>query len=94
MKISVLKSDITTVKCDAIVNAANTSLLDGAIHRKGGSQILEACRAIVAKQGKCKIGEAVITIAGNLPANFVIHTVGPVWNSGGIVKELLLSNCY
>jgi len=99
MKISVLKSDITTVKCDAIVNAANTSLLggsgvDGAIHRKGGSQILEACRNIVAKQGKCKIGEAVITIAGNLPANFVIHTVGPVWNSGGIEKELLLSNCY
>lgn len=99
MKISVIKSDITTVKCDAIVNAANTSLLggsgvDGAIHRKGGRQILDACRAIVAKQGKCKIGEAVITIAGNLPANFVIHTVGPVWNSGGIEKELLLSNCY
>jgi len=99
MKINILKSDITTIKCDAIVNAANTSLLggsgvDGAIHRKGGSQILEACRAIVAKQGKCKIGEAVITTAGNLPANFVIHTVGPVWNSGRIEKELLLRNCY
>lgn len=99
MKTSVIKSDITIVKCDAIVNAANTSLLggsgvDGAIHRKGGSEILEACRAIVAKQGKCKIGEAVITTAGNLPASFVIHTVGPVWNSGGIKKELLLKNCY
>ena len=88
MKIGVLKSDITTVKCDAIVNAANTSLLggsgvDGAIHRKGGSQILEACRAIVAKQGKCKVGEAVITVAGNLPSQYVIHTVGLVWNQGG-----------
>ncbi len=87
MRIRVIKSDITTVKCDAIVNATNTSLLggrgvDGAIHRKGGSEILEACRTIVAKQGKCNIGEAVITTAGNLQANFVIHTVGPVWNTG------------
>ena len=99
MKIGVLKSDITTVKCDAIVNAANTSLLggsgvDGAIHRKGGSQILEACRAIVAKQGKCKVGEAVITAAGNLPSQYVIHTVGPVWNQEGKEKEQLLAGCY
>jgi len=99
MRISIIKSDITTVKCDAIVNAANTSLLggsgvDGAIHRKGGSKILEACQAIVAKQGKCNVGEAVITTAGNLQANFVIHTVGPVWNTGGKEKELLLEKCY
>ena len=79
MKISAIKADITTIKCDAIVNAANTSLLggsgvDGAIHRKGGSQVLEACRAIVAKQGKCKIGEAVITAAGNLKADYLCRS--------------------
>jgi len=71
MKIKVIQADITTIKVDAIINAANSSLLggsgvDGAIHRKGGTQVLEACRAILAKQGKCKVGEAVITTAGNL----------------------------
>ncbi|MHA7058091.1 O-acetyl-ADP-ribose deacetylase [Aquimarina sp. M1] len=99
MKLKVLQSDITTLKVDAIVNAANTSLLggggvDGAIHRKGGSEILEACRKIRATQGKCSPGKAVITTAGNLPAKYVIHTVGPVWNQGGSDKEKLLANCY
>ncbi|WP_298544323.1 O-acetyl-ADP-ribose deacetylase [uncultured Aquimarina sp.] len=99
MKLKLIQSDITTIKTDAIVNAANTSLLggggvDGAIHRKGGTEILEACRKIRAKQGKCNPGEAVITTAGNLSAKYVIHTVGPVWNQGGKDKEMLLANCY
>jgi len=99
MKLKVLKADITTINCDAIVNAANSSLMggsgvDGAIHRKGGNTILEDCKKIIAKQGSCKIGEAVITTAGNLPSKYVIHTVGPVWNQGGDEKELLLANCY
>lgn len=99
MNITCIQSDITTVHVDAIVNAANSSLLggsgvDGAIHRKGGSAILEACQKIRAKQGKCEVGEAVITTAGNLPASYVIHTVGPVWNTGGEVKKELLQNCY
>jgi O-acetyl-ADP-ribose deacetylase (regulator of RNase III) len=84
---------------DAVVNAANHSLLggggvDGAIHRKGGKAILEECIAIRARQGGCKTGEAVITTAGNLPALYVIHTVGPVWNGGGNGEEGLLENCY
>ncbi len=99
MKIRVIQSDITAIKVDAIVNAANSSLLggsgvDGAIHRKGGSEILKACQEIRNKQGKCNVGEAVITTAGNLDARYVIHTVGPVWNHGGIEKEKLLSECY
>jgi O-acetyl-ADP-ribose deacetylase len=94
-----LRADITTIECDAIVNAANTSLLggggvDGAIHRKGGSAILDECRAIRAKQGKCKVGEAVHTTAGDLPAKYVIHTVGPVWNGGTKNEAELLTNCY
>ncbi|PSL49250.1 O-acetyl-ADP-ribose deacetylase (regulator of RNase III) [Chitinophaga niastensis] len=84
---------------DAIVNAANTSLMggggvDGAIHRAGGPAILEDCRAIVARQGGCKTGEAVITTGGRLPARFVIHTVGPVWNDGNHNESTLLANCY
>lgn len=99
MKINVIQSDITTIKVDAIVNAANSSLLggsgvDGVIHRKGGSEILKACQEIRNKQGKCNVGEAVITTAGKLDAKYVIHTVGPVWNQGGKEKEKLLSNCY
>jgi O-acetyl-ADP-ribose deacetylase (regulator of RNase III) len=99
MKIHVIQADITTLKVDAIVNAANSSLLggggvDGAIHRKGGNEILEACKKIRAKQGNCKTGEAVITTAGKLPSNYVIHTVGPVWNSGGTDKKQRLANCY
>ncbi|WP_025740546.1 O-acetyl-ADP-ribose deacetylase [Aquimarina pacifica] len=99
MKLKVIQADITTIEVDAIVNAANSSLMggsgvDGVIHRKGGKEILEACRKIISKQGKCKVGEAVITTAGNLPSRYTIHTVGPVWNQGGREKEQLLENCY
>ena len=88
MKIRVVQGDITTVEVDAVVNAANSSLLggggvDGAIHRRGGPAILEACKAIRASRGGCATGEAVITTAGNLPARYVVHTVGPVWQGGG-----------
>ena len=98
-RIEILKADITKLKVDAIVNAANSSLMggggvDGAIHRAGGSEILEACRKIVAKQGGCKTGEAVITTAGKLPAKFVIHTVGPVWNGGNKQEDEKLASCY
>lgn len=98
-RIEVIKGDITKIKVDAIVNAANSSLMggggvDGAIHRAGGSAILEECRKIVAKQGGCKTGEAVITTAGNLPVKFVIHTVGPVWNGGNNKEREKLANCY
>ncbi len=98
-KIEILKGDITKVTADAIVNAANTSLLggggvDGAIHRAGGQTILEECRKIIARQGGCKTGEAVITTAGNLKAKFVIHTVGPVWNGGQKDEATKLANCY
>ena len=99
MKIEVIHGDITAVEVDIIVNAANSSLLggsgvDGAIHKNGGPQILEDCRAIRNRQGKCQVGEAVITRAGNLPAKYVIHTVGPVYNNGGMQKEEQLRNCY
>jgi len=97
--IKVILGDITKIPVDAIVNAANTSLLggggvDGAIHRAGGSEILEDCRKIIARQGGCKTGEAVITTAGKLPAKFVIHTVGPVWNGGNNNEREKLANCY
>jgi len=99
MEIEILKADITEIHVDAIVNAANTSLLggggvDGAIHRKGGKAILDQCIQIRNRQGGCKTGEAVITMAGNLPSKFVIHTVGPVWNGDKEEKSKLLSNCY
>ncbi|WP_118974161.1 O-acetyl-ADP-ribose deacetylase [Taibaiella koreensis] len=99
MKLELIKGDITTLAVDAIVNAANSSLLggggvDGAIHRKGGKAILEACMAIRARQGGCDTGQAVITTAGNLPAQYVIHTVGPVWNGGNKREEALLRDCY
>ena len=98
-RIQIVKGDITKMNVDAIVNAANTSLLggggvDGAIHRAGGSEILEDCRKIVARQGGCKVGEAVVTTAGKLPAKFVIHTVGPVWNGGTNNEDQKLTNCY
>jgi O-acetyl-ADP-ribose deacetylase (regulator of RNase III) len=97
--IEVIKGDITKIKVDAIVNAANTSLLggsgvDGMIHKLGGKAIIEDCRKIRNKQGGCKVGEAVITTAGNLPAKFVIHAVGPVWNNGNGNEENLLSSAY
>ncbi len=99
MVMRVLQGDITKVEVDAVVNAANTSLLggggvDGAIHRAGGPEILEDCRIIVARQGGCKVGEAVITRAGRLRAKHVIHTVGPVWNGGNRREAELLANCY
>lgn len=98
-KISLVKGDITKTAADAIVNAANSSLLggggvDGAIHRAGGPAILEECRKIIARQGSCPTGEAVITTAGNLPAKFVIHTVGPVWNNGKKNEAAKLAGCY
>lgn len=94
-KITILRGDITKVTFDAIVNAANTSLLggsgvDGAIHRAGGPRILEECRKI----GRCRVGQAVITTGGNLPAGYVIHTVGPVWNGGSTRVADLLTDCY
>lgn len=99
MKISIIKADITTLAVDAIVNAANKSLLggggvDGAIHRKGGKAILEECIEIRNRQGGCKTGEAVLTTGGNLPAKYVIHTVGPIWNGGNKKEAELLANCY
>ncbi len=98
-KITLTRGDITKVYADIIVNAANTSLLggggvDGAIHRVGGSAILDECKAIRARQGGCKTGEAVLTIAGNLPATYVIHTVGPKWNGGKSNEMCLLANAY
>lgn len=97
--ISCINGDITTIQADAVVNAANSSLMggggvDGAIHRAGGPAILEECRAIIARQGKCRTGEAVITTAGTLPARYVIHTVGPVWNGGGKGEAAKLRDCY
>ncbi len=99
MKIRLVKGDITSIQIDAIVNAANSSLMggggvDGAIHRKGGKTILEECIAIRNRQGGCGVGEAVITAAGNLPAQNVIHTVGPRWNNGDSNEEEKLRNCY
>ena len=99
MNIHLLRTDITTLPVDVIVNAANSSLLggggvDGAIHRAGGPAILEACREIRARQGGCPTGEAVITTAGRLPARWVVHTVGPVWQGGASDEAELLQSCY
>lgn len=98
-RITLLQGDITKLKVDAIVNAANSSLMggggvDGAIHRAGGPVILDECRQIVARQGRCETGEAVITSGGNLPAKLVIHTVGPVWHGGNNNEADLLRNAY
>lgn len=99
MNIELIKGDITEINTEAIVNAANSSLLggggvDGAIHRAGGKKILDECIEIRNRQGKCKTGEAVVTTAGNLSAKYVIHTVGPVWNGDEEKESKLLANCY
>ena len=98
-RIGLQKGDIIGLHVDAIVNAANTSLLggggvDGAIHRAGGQPIMDECIQIRNRQGGCAVGEAVITTAGNLPAKFVIHTVGPVWSKSNTGADALLSNAY
>ena len=98
-RIHLRQGDITKENVDAIVNAANSSLLggggvDGAIHRAGGPAILEECRAIRNRQGGCATGQAVITTGGKLPAKYVIHTVGPVWQDGRHNEETLLANAY
>lgn len=98
-RLHLVQGDITKLAVDAIVNAANTSLLggggvDGAIHRAAGPELLEQCRVIRARQGKCATGQAVITGAGKLPARYVIHAVGPVWNGGKSNEEELLASAY
>lgn len=97
--IKLLFGDITKIAVDAIVNAANSSLLggggvDGAIHRAGGKAIMDECIKISERKGGCPAGEAVITTAGKLPARYVIHTVGPVWHGGMKNEDKLLANAY
>jgi O-acetyl-ADP-ribose deacetylase (regulator of RNase III) len=99
MNIKFVKGDITKQKVDAIVNAANSSLMggggvDGAIHRAGGPAILAECEKIVAKQGRLPSGKAVITTGGKLPAKYVIHTVGPIYRDGGAKQQEQLKSCY
>lgn len=99
--IEVVAADITTLAVDAIVNAANETLLggggvDGAIHRAAGPELLQACRALsqVEPGVRCRTGEARVTPGFALPAHFVIHTVGPVWRGGGYAEPELLASCY
>jgi O-acetyl-ADP-ribose deacetylase (regulator of RNase III) len=101
VEVRIIQGDITEFKVDAIVNAANPSLLggggvDGAIHRKGGSKILEECKVIrrTMYPNGLPTGKAVITTGGNLPTKYVIHTVGPIWRGGNHGEEMLLSETY
>lgn len=98
-QLELYRGDITTLQVDAIVNAANPSLMggggvDGAIHRAGGPAILEECKEIVRRRGECATGDAVITSGGNLPAKYIIHTVGPVWHGGAQQESEKLASCY
>ncbi len=97
--LEIVQGDITEQSVDAIVNAANSSLMggggvDGAIHRAGGPAILEECKQIVARQGRLPAGQAVITTGGNLPARYVIHTVGPIWRGGDRGEPETLASAY
>jgi O-acetyl-ADP-ribose deacetylase (regulator of RNase III) len=98
-KLSLIQGDITAQATDAIVNAANSSLMggggvDGAIHRAGGPVIMEQCKQIVANQGRLPPGKAVITTAGRLKAKWVIHAVGPVWQGGQQLEANTLASAY
>lgn len=97
--LTLLRGDITQQAVDAIVNAANSSLMggggvDGAIHRAGGSTILDECKAYVAKHGRLPTGEAMMTTAGRMNAKHVIHTVGPVWHGGNNREDEMLASAY
>ena len=97
--LSIIQGDITLQTTDAIVNAANSSLMggggvDGAIHRAGGPAILEECKQIVSRQGRLPTGKAVITTAGNMKTKYVIHTVGPIWHGGSHGEAELLASAY
>jgi O-acetyl-ADP-ribose deacetylase len=98
-RLEIAGGDLTRERVAAIVNAANSSLMggggvDGAIHRAGGPRILDECRAIRARQGLLPPGRAVITTGGDLPARWVIHTVGPIWNGGRSGEAETLAACY
>jgi O-acetyl-ADP-ribose deacetylase (regulator of RNase III) len=95
----IIRGDLTTLDCDAVVNAANSALaggagVDGAIHRRGGPSIMAECRSIIARIGRLEPGRAVITTGGDLPARHVIHTVGPVWHGGNRGEAETLASSY